>query len=88
MILLGIPTCVIFFCYWSKTPHRHARCLYFLVYIKGLLFDQIWVLLVMCVNFSTTYRIYKLVLTVYRREVNKSIKDMDRKMTSLANTVY
>ena len=87
-ILLGIPTCVIFFCYWSKTPHRHARYLFFLVMIKDFLIHQIWVLLVMCVNFSTTFRIYKLVSTVYRLEVNRSIKDMDRKLTSLANTVY
>lgn len=87
-ILLGIPTCVIFFCYWSKTPHRHARCLFFLVMIKDILIHQIWVLLVMCVNFSTTFRIYKLASTVYKLEVNRSIKDMDRKLTSLANTVY
>ena len=88
IILVGIPAYAFFAFYLIRTKHRHARFVFWVVGIKNFLLHHIGVIVIMCINFSTIYRIFKLVEAICLKQVNKSIKDMDRKMTSLANTVY
>jgi hypothetical protein len=71
-----------------KSATKHARFIQMLVVIFGLVYQQLKIVAVMCVNFSTLYRMYMILRSAYNLQVNASIKDMDRKITSLANTVY
>mmetsp|Transcript_33430 Transcript_33430/g.77993 ORF Transcript_33430/g.77993 Transcript_33430/m.77993 type:complete len:365 (-) Transcript_33430:374-1468(-) len=47
--------------------------------------DIVWRL---CINLSTAYRIYGLVSALAHKLVNASIKDLDTKLTSVANLLY
>ena len=49
---------------------------------------QIEILFTMATNLSTTYRAFSMIVMVLRATVNKSLKDMDKKLTNLANLIY
>jgi hypothetical protein len=61
-------------------PLRHA-----LVFVCA---RQIEILFTMATNLSTTYRALSMISMVLRATVNKSLKDMDKKLTNLANLIY
>eukprot|EP00802_Teleaulax_amphioxeia_P006157 Tamp_06161.p1 GENE.Tamp_06161~~Tamp_06161.p1 ORF type:complete len:465 (+),score=74.63 Tamp_06161:1163-2557(+) len=88
ILLIGVACCAYYLTAVKGSDVKHARFVNTLLMIFNLVYGQIVVLAVMCVNFSTIYRVYKLLAAVVVRQVNSSIKDMDRKMTGLANTVY
>jgi hypothetical protein len=49
---------------------------------------QLEILGTMATNLSTTYRAVSMIFMVLRATVNKSLKDMDKKLTNLANLIY
>jgi len=87
-VFLGVLVWVYYVVAVRGSAVKHAWFMGLLLMVFDIVYAQLHVVAVMCVNFSTVYRVYKLVSAVLVLQVNRSIKDMDRKMTSLANTVY
>mmetsp|Transcript_53978 Transcript_53978/g.110155 ORF Transcript_53978/g.110155 Transcript_53978/m.110155 type:complete len:852 (+) Transcript_53978:538-3093(+) len=59
-----------------------------IVMVKEIIFIQLTILYTMCINFSTLYRCTLLAIALWKGLVNPSIRDLDTKMTTVANTVF
>ncbi len=57
------------------------------VTVKDVIFVQLRIVWTMCINFSTCYRVVRMALALFRGLVNPSLRDLDVKMTTVANTV-
>jgi len=75
--------------YNNEEDHRGRRQLrYIFDMVDGIVLDQLDILWRLCINLSTSYRIYGLLSALAHRLVNASIKDLDTKLTSVANLLY
>ena len=56
--------------------------------VYGLIFNYIILIFTMVCNLSTTYRSFIMLTSVLRAQVNKSLLDMDAKLTTLSGIIY
>jgi len=56
--------------------------------IYGLVFNNLYIIFTLVVNFSTCYRSFIMLGAVARWTVNKSLLDMDAKLTTLSSIIY
>jgi hypothetical protein len=69
ILLIGVACCAYYLTAVKGSDVKHARFVNTLLMIFNLVYGQIVVLAVMCVNFSTIYRVYKLLAAVVVRQV-------------------
>jgi len=74
--------------YLKVSPTNHADYQKNLIGMYVMIYDLLSVVFMMCLNLSSTYRLFVYVDQIYHLTINVSIKDMERKMTGLANTIF
>ena len=61
----------------SMSLDRHAQFIQMISGVFELIYEQLRVIVVTCINFSTSYRMFLIFQSAYKLHVNASIKDME-----------
>ena len=61
----------------SMSLDRHAKFIQLISGVFELIYEQLRVIVVTCLNFSTSYRMFLIFQSAYKLHVNASIKDME-----------